>query len=101
MNTGLQAAITLAALSLAITAFTRNASACGISDPLQPTGAQWTMPVQSPGVTFDSSAKSAASRPGNTNFWSFVDPIAGLYQFTFVSDGSNGVPDAPSLTRVS
>lgn len=93
MNTRLQAAITLAALGLVTTAISRNAAACGISDLMQPSAAQWSMPSQSPGIASDSLAKDVASASSNSASWFFGDPITGLYQFKLVSEGSNGIPD--------
>ncbi|MEO7063877.1 MAG: hypothetical protein ABI082_08940 [Dokdonella sp.] len=93
MNARFQAALTLAAIGLAATAITRNADACGISDLMEPAVAPWSMPVQSPGIAPGSIVKDVASPPASNESWFLGDPITGLYQFKFVSEGSNGIPD--------
>ncbi len=93
MNTRLHTAITLVALGLASTAVSRNAGACGIGDISQPADAQWSMPVLSSGAVPGSGAKDTQPQPSPNDLAFLRDPITGLYEFSFVSEGSDGIPD--------
>ena len=66
---------------------------------LRPAGAQWSMPALSPGAVPGSGAKDTQSQPSPNDLWFLRDPITGLYQFSFVSEGSDGIPDGTVIDQ--
>jgi hypothetical protein len=81
MNTRLQAAIALAAIGLSAVTVVPSAMACSIGDMRQPMGSHWAMAV------------SKHHGSASLNPLQRLEPITGLYQFTFTSKGSDGIPD--------
>ncbi len=106
MNTRLQTAMILAALGVSATALSSKADACGVTDYRVPMSFHWSLPHSTPNPAeagVEASAASRASPAANRsaataeNAFQFIEPITGLWKFTFTSEGNVGIPDGAQL----
>lgn len=98
MNTRLHASIAIALIGLSGVAVTPQASACGLNGLHMTAARTWSLPAYFPVSNPRAMAEGmAAASKGNTrdfpNPLQFLEPITGLYEFTFTSEGSIGIPD--------
>lgn len=98
MNTRLQAAMAIALMGLSTIAATHKAQACGLDNMQLSAGRHWSLPM------YRSSSNMHAAMPqaGGTkqvsryrNILQLLEPITGLYQFTFTAEG-NQPPGPPN-----
>ena len=98
MNTRLHASIAMALIGLSGVAVTPQASACGLNGLHMTAAHTWSLPAYFPASNPLALAKvTSAESPANTraipNPLQYLEPITGLYEFTFTSEGSIGIPD--------
>ncbi|MGH7969009.1 MAG: hypothetical protein ACREIC_09820, partial [Limisphaerales bacterium] len=97
MNTRLQAAIALAVIGLSTVAVTHKAQACGMTTLQRNAGQHWSLPMYRPGSNMHTAASQAVGTkqvPRYRNILQLLEPLAGLYEFTFTSDGTGNGPPA-------
>ena len=90
MNTRMQAAIALAAIGLSTFAISHNARACDIGGTQSPTNLHATMLTymqDAPGTALTTAAGHGDGR-GYVNPLQKLEPITGLYRFTFTVQGN-------------
>lgn len=107
MNTRLQTAIVIAALGVSATALSPKANACNITDYRSASSFHWSLPRTLPNsaaaAAVEISAASQASAASNSaaasaaNLLQQLEPITGLWQFTFTSKNNPGIPDGTQL----
>ena len=106
MNTRLQSAMVLAALGVSAATLSTKANACGVTDYRTPMSFHWTLPHTVPNgaeALVEASAAAQASPSANIaaakaeNVFQLLEPITGLWQFTFTSKGNVGIPDGTQL----
>jgi hypothetical protein len=106
MNTRLQTAIVLTALGVSAATLSTQANACGVSDFRVPMSFHWALPHALPNpaeAVVAASATSLASPSSNLaaanadNLFQLLEPITGLWRFTFTSKGNAGIPDGAQL----
>lgn len=107
MNTRLHTAIVLAALGVSAAALSTKAEACNISGYGMPSSLQWSLPHTLPNSAaasiVEASAAAQASAASNgaaasaTNPLQLLEPITGLWHFTFTSKNNPGIPDGAQL----
>lgn len=106
MNTRLQTAMVLAALGVSAATLSTGANACGVTDYRVPMSFHWTLPQgmtdSAASVVADSAAAQAspvanAAAAKAENVFQILEPITGLWQFTFTSKGNVGIPDGTQL----
>ena len=106
MNTRLQTAIVLAVLGVSAATLSTQANACGITDYRTPMSFHWVLPhsmLNRGEAVVAASAASLASPAANSaaakaeNVLQLLEPITGLWQFTFTSKGNVGIPDGATL----
>lgn len=97
MNTRLHTSIAIALIGLSSIAVAHKAEACGLTNLHRSANGHWSLPAYLPSSNPPAAAKTAAAASqkvrSSINPLRFLEPIAGLYQFTFTSDGSAGIPD--------
>lgn len=106
MNTRLQTAMVLAALGVSAATLSTRANACGVTDYRVPMSFHWSLPHPLPNpaaAVVEASAAAQASPAANSaaakaeNVFQVLEPITGLWQFTFNSKGNVGIPDGTQL----
>ena len=106
MNARLQSAMVLAALGVSAATLSTRANACGVTDYRIPNSPHWSLPHTSPdsaAMVVEASAASLASPAANSaaaraeNVLQLLEPITGLWQFTFTSKGNVGILDGTQL----
>ncbi|MEO6799763.1 MAG: hypothetical protein ABI178_07495 [Rhodanobacter sp.] len=106
MNTRLQTAMLLAAFGVSAATLSTGAHACGVTDYRLPMAFHWALPHTLPDRTsavVEASAASLASPAANSaaakaeNLFQLLEPITGLWQFTFTLKGNVGIPDGTPL----
>lgn len=107
MNSRLQTAMVLAVLGVSAATLATKANACNLTDYRIPMSFHWSLPhTSSPNpaaAVVDASAASLASPAANSaatkaeNVLQRLEPITGLWQFTFTSKGNVGIPDGVPL----
>ncbi len=106
MNTRLQTAMVLAALGVSAATLSTRANACGVTDYRVPMSFHWTLPHAMPNLAaavVEASAAAQASPSANSaaakaeNVFQLLEPITGLWKFTFTSKGNVGIPDGTRL----
>jgi len=106
MNTRLQTAIALVALGTAAAALSPRANACNLTDYRSTSSPQWSLPHARPdsaAAQVEASAALLASPAANRaasgalNVLQELEPITGLWQFTFTSKNNVGIPDGAQL----
>lgn len=98
MNIRLHVSIAMALIGLSGVAVTQQASACGLNGLHMTAAHTWSLPAYFPSsntlaLARISSAQSQANTRDIPNLLQSLEPIAGLYEFTFTSEGSVGIPD--------
>jgi hypothetical protein len=109
MNTRLQKAVVYVALSVSAATLSTGADACGVPDYRVPSSLHWsfphTLPNSAAAATVEASAAAQASAASNSaaaravNPLQLLEPITGLWQFTFTSKNNTGmgIPDGAQL----
>jgi hypothetical protein len=107
MNTRLQTAIVITALGVSAITLSTKANACGIPDYRTASPFHWSLPRTLPNsaaaVIVEASAATQASAASNSaaasaeNPLQALEPITGLWQFTFTSKGNPGIQDGAQL----
>ncbi|HWU76800.1 MAG TPA: hypothetical protein VN043_09860 [Rhodanobacter sp.] len=106
MNTRLQTALVLAALGVSAATLSTRANACGVTDYRVPMSFHWSLPHSLPNraaALVEAQAASLASPAANNaaakaeNVFQLLEPITGLWKFTFTSKGNVGIPDGAQL----
>jgi hypothetical protein len=106
MNTRLQTAMVLAMLGVSAATLSTRANACGVTDYRIPMSFHWALPHAVPdraAAVVEASAASLASPKANSaaakaeNVFQLLEPITGLWQFTFTAKGNVGIPDGTQL----
>ena len=98
MSTRLQVAIALVAIGITTVAITRNAEACGLSNGQSWASTHWSLPQSTqPSITSQATAVPQQSAASSINPLQILEPITGMYQFTFVAKGNKTVPDGTQL----
>jgi hypothetical protein len=106
MNTRLQTAMVLAALGVSAATLSTKANACGVTDYRVPMSFHWVLPHTLPNraaAVVEASAAALDSPTANSdaakaeNLFQLLEPITGLWQFTFTSRGNVGIPDGTQL----
>lgn len=106
MHIRLQTAMVLAALGVSATTLSTRADACGVTDYRIPMSFHWSLPHSMPdraAADVEASAASLASPAANRaaakaeNVLQQLEPITGLWRFTFTSKGNVGIPDGAQL----
>ncbi|RDI99368.1 hypothetical protein DVT68_00445 [Dyella solisilvae] len=99
MSTRLHAAIALAAIGLTA-AVTPKAEACGYGDGQSWSSTHWSLP---PAALKSLASQAAAASPqvvaNSTNPLQALEPITGLYMFTFTAKGNKTIPDGVQLDQ--
>lgn len=86
MNTRLHAAIALTAIGLSTFAYAQSARACGLGDALPSTGPAAAASFAAL-VASTAGASPAAAEGRYVNLLQMLEPITGLYRFTFTVQG--------------
>lgn len=97
MNTRLQAAVAMAVIGLSSITISHQANACGLN-LVKAANGHWTL---APPARMNASAAklmflraaSPASIKAMPNPLQYLEPIAGLYEVTLISEGTPGIPD--------
>jgi hypothetical protein len=106
MNTRLQTAIVITALGVSAATLSTKANACGVPDYRTPSSFHWSLPRALPNsaATVVAAAAAAQASPASNlaaasaeNPLQVLEPITGLWQFTFTSKGNTGIPDGAQL----
>lgn len=106
MNSRLQTAMVLAALGVSAATLSSQANACGVTDYRVPMSFHWALPHAVPdsaAIVVEASAASLSSPNANNaaakaeNVFQLLEPITGLWQFTFTSRGNVGFRDGAKL----
>lgn len=106
MNTRLQTAMVLAAVGVSAATLSNQTNACGVTDYRVPMSFHWSLPHASPdraAALVEASAASMASPTANIaaakaeNIFQLLEPITGLWRFTFTLKGNVGIPDGTPL----
>jgi hypothetical protein len=87
MNTRLHAAIALTAIGLSTFAFTQGARACGLGDALPSSGPAAAASFAALVATAAGAGPAAAVQGRYVNPLQMLEPITGLYRFTFTVQG--------------
>ncbi|WP_130619349.1 hypothetical protein [Dyella amyloliquefaciens] len=102
MSTRLQTAIALVVIGLTTAGVTRNAEACGYGDVRSWNSTHWTLPAGAQSAIASAAAAAAAApqaAANSINPLQLLEPITGLYQFTFTAKGNKGIPDGTVLDQ--
>ncbi|MEO6967638.1 MAG: hypothetical protein ABI132_04170 [Rhodanobacteraceae bacterium] len=97
MNTRLQAAMAIALMGLSTVAVTHKAQACGIDIMHPSAGIRWSLPMYRPSSNMHAAMPQAVGTKQVSryrNILQLLEPITGLYEFTFTSDGTGNGPPA-------
>lgn len=106
MNTCLQTAIAMAALGTAAVAFSPWANACNLTDYRINNSPHWSLPRALPdsaaaaveaAAALQASPVANRAAAGAANLLQQLEPITGLWQFTFTSKNNVGIPDGAQL----
>jgi hypothetical protein len=107
MNTRLQTAIAIAALGVTATTLSTRAKACDVTDYRSASSLHWSLPRTLPNsaaaAAVEVSAASQASAAANSaaasagNLLQQLEPITGLWKFTFTSRNNPGIPNGAQL----
>lgn len=106
MNTRLHTAIAIAILGTAAATLSTGAHACNLTDYRSMSSPHWSLPRALPdsaAAAVEAAAALQASPAANSaavsadNLLQQLDPITGLWQFTFTSKGNVGIPDGAQL----
>jgi hypothetical protein len=106
MNNRLQTAITLAVLGVTAATLSTRANACNLTDYRSASPFHWSLPramADSAAAKVEAAAALQASPAANraavgaTNLLQQLEPITGLWQFTFTSKNNVGIPDGAQL----
>lgn len=98
MNNRLHASIAMVLIGLSGVAVTHQASACGLNGLHMTAAHTWSLPAYFPAshaaaLTNLMSPESQANSRAIPNPLQYIEPITGLYEFTFTSQGSIGIPN--------
>lgn len=100
MSTRLQAAIALVMIGLTSAAITRSAEACGIGDGSSWSSTHWSMPQTTmPSIASQVGAVAPQDADDSINPLQRLEPITGMYRFTFVAQGNKTIPDGVTLDQ--
>lgn len=100
MSTRLQAAIALVVIGLSTAAVTRNAEACDYGDVRSWNSTHWSLPdTAKPAVASLAGAVAPQAAANSINPLQSLEPITGMYQFTFTAKGNSGIPDGTQLDK--
>lgn len=99
MSTRLHAAIALAAIGLVTTTVSRNAEACGNGDNYSWSSTHWSLPQAVMPAIANQISAAPQSAADNINPLQLLEPITGLYQFTFIAQGNPNIPDGTTLDK--
>jgi hypothetical protein len=110
MNTRLQTAFAIAALGTAAATLSTGANACNLTDYRSGSSALWSLPSALPNALavdaaaqVEASAAMQASPTANraavsaANLLQQLEPITGLWKFTFTSKNNVGIPNGAQL----
>ncbi|MFS8136818.1 MAG: hypothetical protein ACMG50_01705 [Thermomonas sp.] len=104
MNKRLHTSIAMALIGLSGIAVTTQASACGLNGLHMTAAHTWSLPANVPAsntlrLARITPAGSQAMTRDVPNFLQSLEPITGLYEFTFTSVGSTGIPDGTVVDK--
>lgn len=92
------AVVMLTAMGLAAVAVSQQAQACGFGDGTSWSSTHWSLPQGSlPAIASQAAATHATVNIINP--LQSLEPITGMYRFTFVAEGNKGIPDGTQLDQ--
>ncbi len=98
MNTRMHAVVALSALGLSMV-LCHGAKACGVGGASAGLASLLSASTSSLPITSAARLGLAQAVPGMTNPLQELEPITGLYQFTFTAEGDQGIPDGTVLDQ--